>query len=220
MRHLFRMIALAAPWALAGAACAAPDPGDQPGPERTPSYVPFPLASVVGDDYVLQPQDLVSVELVNEPDTATEQRISGQGEVRLPMLGVVHLQGATVRGAEAQLEKLYKSGGYYKDPQVILYVSEHSERTISVLGQVNRPDRIALATGTDSMGLSQAVAIVGGLTRIAKSSAVQVSRRGPDGRDQRFEVNLDAYLHAGKSAPPSDFRLLPDDVVFVPERTI
>jgi polysaccharide export outer membrane protein len=188
--------------------------------ERGPGGLPFPLTSVVGDDYLLQPLDLVVFELFNEPDATTQQRVSGSGELRLPMLGSVSLRGLTVRAAERQLESLYQTGGFYKNPQVTLYVSQHTERTISVLGQVNRPDRLQLLVGSDSMGLAQAVALAGGLTRIAKASAIQISRIGPDGRDRRFVVNLDAYLNAAKSNPVADFQLQPDDVVFVPERSI
>jgi polysaccharide export outer membrane protein len=188
--------------------------------EHGPGGLPFPLSSVVGDDYHLQPLDLVVFELFNEPDATTQQRVSGSGELRLPMLGSVSIRGLTVGAAEKQLESLYRIGGFYRNPQVTLYVSQHTERTISVLGQVNRPDRLQLLVGSDSMGLAQAVALAGGLTRIAKASAIQISRVGPDGRDQRFVVNLDAYLNAAKSNPIPDFQLQPDDVVFVPERSI
>jgi protein involved in polysaccharide export with SLBB domain len=188
--------------------------------DHGPAGLPFPLASVVGDDYPLQPLDLVVVELYNEPEATTQQRISGSGELRLPMLGSVSLRGLSVHAAEKRLEDLYRTGGFYKSPQVILYVSQHSERVISVLGQVNRPDRLQLLVGTDSMGLAQAVALAGGLTRIAKASAIQISRIGPDGRDERFVVDLNAYLNSQKSNPVADFQLQPDDVVFVPERSI
>ena len=188
--------------------------------DHGPSNLPFPLTSVVGDDYHLQPVDLVVFELYNEPDATTQQRISGKGDLRLPMLGSIRLKGLSVRAAEGQLESLYRVGGFYKNPQVILYVAQHSERTIAVLGQVNRPDRFPLLTGTDAIGLSQAIAMAGGLTRIARGSAIEVSRMTPDGGDKRFIVNLDAYLNADKSGPVSDFQLQPDDVVFVPERSI
>jgi polysaccharide export outer membrane protein len=91
---------------------------------------------------------------------------------------------------------------------------------ISVIGQVNRPDRIELPIGTDEMGLAQVVAVTGGLTRIAKANAIQVSRIGPDGKEQRFVVNFETYLNAQKTGAVSDFRLQPGDVVFVPERSI
>jgi polysaccharide biosynthesis/export protein len=188
--------------------------------DRGSSSLPFPLSSVVGDDYRLQPFDLVVVEMIGEPDVGTQQRISGRGDMRLPMLGSVQLRGLSVRAAEEQLESLYRIRGYFKHPEVVLHVAQHVERTISVIGQVNRPDRIELPIGTDEMGLAQAVAITGGLTRIAKASAIQVSRIGPDGKEQRFVINFDAYLNAEKSGPVSDFRLQPDDVVFVPERSI
>jgi polysaccharide export outer membrane protein len=225
MKTHSRLSILAAAWAClvaapAHRALADADAGAAPAADHGPSSLPFPLTSVVSDDYRLQPFDLVVFELYNEPDAATQQRLSGRGDLRLPMLGSVRLRDMSVRAAEEQLESLYRVGGFFKSPQVILYVSQHAERTISVLGQVNRPDRFPLVTGTDSMGLAQAVAMAGGLTRIAKSTDIQVSRTGPDGRDQRFTVNLDAYLNAEKSGPASDFQLQPDDVVFVPERTI
>jgi polysaccharide biosynthesis/export protein len=201
-------------------ASGAPEPEMTAAPDRGPIGLPFPLSTVVGDDYHMQPFDLVVFELYNEPDAATQERLSAAGDLRLPMLGFVSLKGLTVRAAEQRLESFYRVGGFYKNPQVILFVSPHMERTISILGQVNRPDRIALLTGNDSVGLAQAVAMTGGLTRIAKSTAIQVSRIGPDGQDQRFIVDLDAYLRAEKSGPASDFKLQSDDVVFVPERSI
>lgn len=191
-----------------------------PGADRGSTSLPFPLSSVVGDDYRLQPFDLVVFEIFNEPEVGTAQRVSAGVDLRLPMIGSVNLRGLSVREAEEQLESLYRTGGYYKDPQVILYVAQHTERTISVIGQVNRPDRIEMPVGTDDMGLAQAVAMTGGLTRIARSNSVQVSRIGPDGKEERFTVDLDAYLNAEKSGHGTDFRLKPDDVVFVPERTI
>ena len=188
-------------------------------PIRGPSGLPFPLSSVVADDYRLQPFDLVVFEIYNEPDTATQERISGKGDVRLPMLGSVNLRGLSVKAAEEELENRYQAGGFYNHPQVVLFVSQHVERTISVLGQVNRPDRISLITGTDAMGLAQAIALAGGFTRIAKANAIEVLRMLPDGNDERFVVNLDAYLKAGRPGSP-DFKLQADDVVFVPERSI
>jgi polysaccharide biosynthesis/export protein len=209
---------------LLGAALALPllaaDTDSSPAPAHGPSNLPFPLSSVMGDDYHLQPFDLVVFELYNEPDVATQQRISGKGDLRLPMLGSVRLKGLSVRAAEGQLESLFRIGGFYKNPQVILYVSQHAERTISILGQVNRPDRFPLMTGTEVLGLSQAIAMAGGLTRIARGSAIEISRMTPEGSDKRFVVNLDAYLNAEKSGPASDFQLQSDDVVFVPERSI
>ena len=84
------------------------------------AILPFPLNTVAGDDYVLQPLDLVVFELYNEPDVATQQRISGNGDLRLPMLGSVHLRGLSVRASEQQIESLYRTGGFYT---CLLYTS-------------------------------------------------------------------------------------------------
>lgn len=221
MKHAHTLIlALAALTAAALPALAASDPDPQAAPDHGLTQLPFPLTSVVGGDYRLQPLDLVVFEVYGEPDVTTQQRIAGTGEMRLPMLGNVAVKGLTVAEAEGALEDRYRSGGIYKNPHVTLFVSPHSERAVAVLGQVNRPDRIPLLTGTDTLSLSRALALAGGLTRIARSSAIQVTRMGPDGRDTRFTVNLDAYLGSRTGTGTGDFQLLPDDVVFVPERSL
>jgi polysaccharide export outer membrane protein len=224
MKYLIKISTLAAACTymaalLVGAAFAGDTASSESTGGGTP-MLPFPLILVAGDDYVLQPSDLVVFELYNEPDVATQQRISGSGDLRLPMLGSVHLRGMSVRGAEQHIENLYRVGGFYTHPQVTIYASPHAERMISILGQVNRPDRIALPEGTEGMGLAQAIAMVGGLTRIARSTAIQISRISADGSEQRFIVNLDAYLTAVKAAPVADFRLQAEDVIFVPERSL
>jgi polysaccharide export outer membrane protein len=215
----FRLLATTFLIAAAAARTIAADTDPQTPSDHGPASLPFPLSSVVAEDYRLQPLDLVVFELYDEPEATTQQRLSGRGDLRLPMLGSVPLKGLTVREAEAKLEGLYRNGGFYKDPQVTLYAAQHAERTISVLGQVNRPDRFPLQTGTDTIGLSQAIAMAGGLTRIASASSVEISRMTPDG-DKRFVVNLSAYLNAKKAGSASDFQLQSDDIVFVPERTI
>jgi len=191
------------------------------GGSRSPMSLPFPLSSIVGNDYRLQPYDLVVFELYDEPDVTTQQRISGRGDIHLPMIGDVQLNGLTVRSAELAIQDLYRTEGYFKNPQAILYAARHAERMISVLGQVNRPDRIELSAGIDHMGLAQAIALAGGLTRIAKATSVQISRTGPDGHEQRYVVDLDAYLSAERVGKARDeFQLQADDIVFVPERTL
>jgi polysaccharide export outer membrane protein len=137
------------------------------------------------------------------------------------MIGVVEVAGLTLREAEKKLRKDYIDGGYFVNPQVILVLQEYNKRSVSVLGQVNRPEQIQFPLEAGSMSIVHAITLAGGLTRLARSDAIQVTRIGPDEREQRFTVNVEGYLAGGtkKGDGATTFHLLPGDVVFVPERS-
>lgn len=176
-----------------------------------------PSAPAVTADYRIANHDLIQFQVYEEPDVAVIQRVSASGEIRLPLIGTVSLAGLTLREAESRLRERFIGGGFYVNPQIILSLEEYTERSVSVLGQVNQPNQVQLAPEADSIGLAQAITYAGGLTRLAKADAIQVVRTSADGREQRFVVDLNAYLgHRNGSA--NQFELQPGDIVFIPER--
>ncbi|BET66666.1 hypothetical protein ASA1KI_15840 [Opitutales bacterium ASA1] len=182
-------------------------------------------ASVGGDrqtdpDYRLTSGDLIVVQMYEQDDIRTSQRLSATGEIRLPHVGRVGLLNLTVREAEMRIETLYKDGGFYVDPQIILFVQQYAERFVSVFGQVRNPARIPLAEETNSMGILQAITLSGGFTRIAREDAVQVSRTNAAGLEERFTVNVRELTSARRPGEVREFQLQAGDVVFVPERSI
>ncbi len=177
----------------------------------------FSPASTASPDYRISARDLVQFQVFNQPDMTTAQRVSANGELRLPLLGTYAIAGRTLREAEDQLEKLYQSGGFFVAPQVILTVEEYGERFVSILGQVKNPERIPLSVETQSIGILQAITQSGGFTRVARTDQVQVLRIAAGGREERLVVNVDDLLRPGRSGV-SEFQLQPGDIVFVPER--
>jgi polysaccharide export outer membrane protein len=130
----------------------------------------------------------------------------------------VVLQGLTVREAELHIEKLFREGGYFVDPQVIISVSEYSDRAVAILGQVGNPDKVALQPEVNSIGILEAITLAGGFTRIAKTDAVQVTRTGKDGLRETMIVNVQELLRSRRPGEQREFQLIAGDVVFVPER--
>ena len=170
-------------------------------------------------DYRIAPRDLLQFQIYEEPDTLIAQRVSATGEIPLPMVGVVHVSDLTLRDAENKLRDLYIEGGYFVNPQVILLVQQYNERTVSVLGQVNNPLQVTLPLEAESLDIVEAITRAAGLTRLALGEGVQVRRVESNGREKRFTVNVEAYLAGIRGSDGlSSFRLLPGDVVFVPER--
>ena len=171
----------------------------------------------VSKDYRIANHDLIQFQVYEEPDVEVIQRVSASGEIRLPLIGTVTIAGLTLREAESRLRERFIGGGFYVNPQIILSLQEYTERSVSVLGQVNKPNQVQLAPETRSIGLAQAITYAGGLTRLARADSIQVVRPSDDGREQRFIVDLNAYL-GHRNGAANQFELRPGDIVFVPER--
>ena len=166
-------------------------------------------------DYRIAPRDQLKFQITGETDEPLLQRVSSGGEISVPLLGAVKVVGLTLRETESLIEKRYCDGGYYLNPQVILSFDTYAPRTISVLGQVNNPVQVEFSIERDQMGIVAAITRAGGFTRVAQTDSVKVMRT-VEGKETVFKVNVASYLN--ETAKEPEFRLLPDDVVFVPER--
>ena len=121
---------------------------------------------------------------------------------------------------EREMGERYIEEEYYINPQIILVLEQYSERSVSVLGQVARPEQIVFPLEAKKMNIVQAITLAGGLTRLAKVDSIQVTRTKPSGEEMRITVDVESYLANKKnSAEGVSFYLVPGDVVFVPERT-
>ncbi len=166
-------------------------------------------------DYRIAPRDNLQFQIFEEPDSLLLQRVSSDGEIAVPLLGSVKISGMTLRQAESYIEKHYREGGFYLKPQVILSFESYAPRSVSVLGQVNNPNQIDFSIERGDIGILTAITRAGGFTRVAQTDAVKVIRT-IDGKETTFTVNVTAYLN-DKDAT-QQFKLMPDDIVFVPER--
>jgi protein involved in polysaccharide export with SLBB domain len=166
-------------------------------------------------DYRIGPNDQIKFRITGETEDPLIQRVTSQGEISIPLLGAVKVAGLTLRESEALMEKLYHDEGYFISPQVILSVDTYAPRTVSVLGQVNNPNQIDFPIERNELGIVTAITRAGGFTRVAQINAVKVMRT-VDGKEVSFTVDVAAYLD--KTTSEEQFKLLPDDIVFVPER--
>jgi protein involved in polysaccharide export with SLBB domain len=166
-------------------------------------------------DYRIAPRDQIKFQITGETEDPLLQRVSSGGEISVPLLGAVKVVGLTLRETESLIEKRYREGGFYLNPQVILSFEAYAPRVISVLGQVNNPIQVEFSIEREQMGIVGAITRAGGFTRVAQTDSVKVMRT-VEGKETIFKVNVASYLN--ETAKEQEFRLLPDDVVFVPER--
>jgi protein involved in polysaccharide export with SLBB domain len=169
----------------------------------------------VDADYRLAARDLVQFQVFEEPETLVVQRVSISGAITVPMLGLIQVAGQTLLEVQQAAEKAYIDKGFYVKPQVMVTVQAYAPRSVSVLGQVNHPEQIALPIEASRIGIMKAITLAEGFTRLARSDQVLVIRTVA-GHEEQHTVNINNYLASRGSEP--EFVLRPDDVVFVPER--
>ncbi len=159
-------------------------------------------------DHKIAPLDIITIDVVGEKDLSKELRVSTSGTITFPFLGSIEVKGKTPAEVENLIkEKLGKD--YLVNPQVIITVKEYRSRTVSVIGQVNKPGVIALPA-EQKLGILEAIAQAGDLAKSANKNRIEVSRNG---KTQKFTLDdLKKDIN-----PEKKFWLEPGDVIYVHE---
>ena len=170
---------------------------------------------IVGENYVLKPSDVISVEVYQEQDLEKTARVEGDGSVALALIGKVKIGGMTVGEAQSLITDLYNRD-YLVDPQVSVLVTSFSPKMVHVLGSVNSPGVVEIPPDRD-LTLIEAIAAVRGVSRLGNPKSITVKRVDNTGRAQQMEVNFTRIV---TDPNVKDLVLKEGDTVWVPERII
>lgn len=88
-------------------------------------------------DYRIGPQDLIDINVFEAAELNRSVRVSENGEVSLPLLGGIQVEGLTARQLENVLAQRLRE--FVKDPHVSVMVTSIESHPISVIGEVNKP---------------------------------------------------------------------------------
>jgi polysaccharide export outer membrane protein len=90
-------------------------------------------------DYAVGPEDLLAVSFFGLDNLNREVRVNGQGEITLPLVGVVKVTGLSPPEIETRLVQLYQQGDYILHPQINVFVKDHRHQRVMVTGNVTTP---------------------------------------------------------------------------------
>jgi polysaccharide export outer membrane protein len=176
-------------------------------------------------EMLIQPGDVISISTYGAPELSTSSqtsagtitspgsavlegvKVGAKGEVILPYLGAVKLAGLTPAEASARLSSQLKDGGLLVDPQVSVRFVESPTRTITVVGEVLKPEPVP-AFG--NLHLLDVISACGGFTPLA-SHTITVRRQG---QPTPIVVELGADP---KDVNLADIPLMAGDTVIVPK---
>ncbi len=147
--------------------------------------------------------DVIAVRLFSDPEYNVSVRIAVDGTVLLPLIGTVNLQGVTVSGAERLIADKLEQAGMYRNPQVILQVTEGPSSIVTLSGEMH-----ANVPVVGSRPLFAVIAAGGGLPSGA-SRSVTILRPG-----QKTPIEVDIGTDPLHSAA-SNIPVFPGDTVMV-----
>jgi polysaccharide export outer membrane protein len=186
---------------------------------ETKALSPRAAAAKAGEaktvDYVLQPQDLIKIQVFQEDDLSRELRISQECTVQLPLIGTVNLTGKTARQSEEFIRDLYQRD-YLTKPQVNLSVLEYAPRRVTVFGAVTTPG-VVIFKQEQGLTLLEAISLAGSFNRLANKKTVTLKRTLPNGEAKTYTINVEELT---KGETNETWPLEPDDVINVPERIL
>ncbi|NDJ23753.1 sugar ABC transporter substrate-binding protein [Nostoc sp. B(2019)] len=163
--------------------------------------------------YVIDP--IIVLSLVGQrPDFSFQAAISPEGNIVVPQLGTVSLQGLSLE--EAQEKIRLGLSRIFIDPIVVVSLTGTRPVQVTISGEVFRPGIYPINSGTPRV--ADALLIAGGSTLTADLRQVQVRRKLMDGSVVSQTIDLYAALQNGGSVP--NLRLQDGDAVTVPRREV
>jgi polysaccharide biosynthesis/export protein len=90
-------------------------------------------------DYKVGPEDLLEVNFFGQDDLNRDVRVSGQGDISLPLIGGVAVAGLSPQEIERRLVQAYKDGDFIRNPQLSVSVKEFRHQRVMVTGAVANP---------------------------------------------------------------------------------
>ena len=163
-------------------------------------------------NYRIEAGDTVAVKVFREPTLDTNQRVSKDGTINYPLLGVIHVGGKTTNEAAVQIAALLDKD-YIVRPQVAVSIATYTKQKFTVLGQVTTPGSYEIPE-EQTVDLLTAIARAGGFTRLAQPAKVTV-RRVTDGQEEVFTVDAKRLMNDKAS---KRFLIQPNDTISVAER--
>jgi polysaccharide export outer membrane protein len=178
---------------------------------------------VVGPDYVIGPEDILSLEVLNVPELKQTVRVENDGTIPVRLLGHLKAAGLTTSQLRANLESEWGKT-YLEDPKVSIFIREFHAQPISVIGAVERPGLYQL---TGPRTLIEVISMAGGLGKRTSNPPgrfLYVTRKGgfddlqlAEGMEQTApdQLEIDLRQLVQTRDPALNVKMKPFDIVSV-----
>jgi len=174
----------------------------------------------LSQDYRIGPDDLLEITVFEDEKLNKTVRVSSQGNISHPLLGILKVKGLTGSELEKEIRDLLTEK-YMKDPHVSVFIKEYRNLQISLMGAVTKPgvyDFTGQKTVLDLLAMAGGLRDdAGPLLFLIRTPNPEASKKGMGLDDQKpksYIVGLEDLLIKGDQR--MNLPLLHGDVVNVP----
>lgn len=159
------------------------------------------------------PGDLVEVAMFDAPELSGRFRVDETGNIDIPLLGAIHVEGLTADQAAKVIQQRYVAAEILKpeSSQATVFIEEYASQGITVTGEVKTPG-VYPALGVRM--LNDVMAAAGGVLPTS-SSQVFITRRS----DPKHPITVEYLPSALKPVIP-EVQILPGDSILIPRAGI
>jgi polysaccharide export outer membrane protein len=167
----------------------------------------------IDEEYKVGPEDLLEIEAYNVEEIKKTVRVNSQGEIALPLVGVITVKDMTT----SQIEKVIvdRLEKYVQETVVTVFVKEYHSQRISVVGAVRNPQSYAV---TGQRYLIDMLMIAGGLTEGSGIIAYVIrpsKSNSPNKNTETIVIDLEDLLFNGNLT--LNIPVFSGDVISVPK---
>jgi len=172
------------------------------------AVAPAAAAAPSADEYVIGPDDVLSISFWREKDLSADVTVRPDGKVTVPLLNDVMASGRTPEQLRDAIQQLARA--YLEDPTPTVVVKEIKSRRVFITGQVEKPGPYPL---NDRLTVLQLIAVAGGLKEFADGKSITVMRT-VNGRVVALPFNYRDVVR--RKHLDQNVELRPGDTVVVP----
>ncbi len=172
-------------------------------------------------EYIIQPFDKLDIKIytnkgerlidikgaAQKPTNPVEYTVEYDGQVKVPTLGRIKLDGLTIREAEKVLETKYKA--YFKDPFVFLEVTN---KRVIVFSSGSSSGQV-VNFSSDNFSLVEALAQAGGISDYGKAYKIKLLR-GDLNHPEVYHFNIRKL----EDIKGINFQVLSNDIIYVEDK--
>ena len=165
----------------------------------------------------IQNFDRLLYRVVEEREPAQLLLVDDNGQVDVPLIGLVPAKGLTCRALAAALKSRLEVDYFHRATVLVEYqFADNTRGKVNLVGRVMRPGPIPIPMD-DVLTVSGAILRTGGFLTGANRTAVQLIRTDAANPEavQKFTINVADILDKGNLA--ADMLVKPDDTILVPE---
>lgn len=165
------------------------------------------------ESYLIGPEDLLDIEAYNVEELKKTVRVNSQGDIALPLVGILNIKGLTTAEAEQLIAK--KLEKYVQETVVTVFVKEYKSQRISVIGAVKKSQVFAI---TGQRYLLDMLLMADGLAAEAGSVCYVIRptlKTNPNSKAETIVIDLDELIMRGNFS--LNIPVFAGDIINVPK---